>query len=324
MAGLLLWIGLQTRRHASVSRHGAPWWNADAGPASNTSIGVDVPSNPGLVVGATAGLPEVVERPDDMPPTDSVPLVITERPLPSDAPRASQVFGDTVASVGTALTVEPVPASRLTADELIDLEQQAAFFVALGQDDSAVDLLNAFLRGNGGASPLPYLQLLEIHRRRGEREAHERIRERYERRFGNSLPGWADELVPATSIEDHAEVIEQIESAWADPANAMRLIESMLVDGDRPAASFDLSSFGDLQFLYLLARSLRELDVPAGATVDLLLPLSLTGESLAVVDSTSSRSNAVESPADSICSTASNVDLELDFLPPRADPKPDE
>ena len=45
----------------------------------------------------------------------------------------------------------------------------------LGQDEAAIDLLVEHLRQSGGGSPLPYLKLLEIHRRRDERRDYERI-----------------------------------------------------------------------------------------------------------------------------------------------------
>ena len=64
---------------------------------------------------------------------------------------------------------------ELSVDELIDLEQQADFFIALAQDEAAIDLLMGQLRHSGGASPMPYLKLLEIYRRRGDSDAHERI-----------------------------------------------------------------------------------------------------------------------------------------------------
>ena len=62
-----------------------------------------------------------------------------------------------------------VPARELSVEELIDLEQQADFFVVLGQDEAAIDLLMEHVRSSGGASPMPYLKLLEIYRRRGDR-----------------------------------------------------------------------------------------------------------------------------------------------------------
>ena len=66
-------------------------------------------------------------------------------------------------------------------EELIDLEQQAEFYVVLGQDEAAIALLTAHLSEIGAASPLPFLQLLEIHQRRGDRAAYEAVREDYQR-----------------------------------------------------------------------------------------------------------------------------------------------
>ncbi len=110
--------------------------------------------------------------------------------------------------------------------------------------------------------------------------------------------------------------MRQIESVWADPPEAMKLIESLLVSSDPAAVPLDLAALTDLQFLYLLARAVREFedqpDQPsAESTVDLLLPLSHQDEHRSVVAS-----------VDSGFSTPSDIDLELDFLPPRNDPKP--
>ncbi|MFM9914538.1 MAG: FimV family protein [Rhizobacter sp.] len=309
-AVLLLWIGLLVGRRNSTSRSGLPWWNGDTGSVSPRPGETTVALKPVFVPSAMASLPDALEISDDTPTTDPVPLVIAEPSPPFGAEPAA-------------------PPSVLTADELIDLEQQAEFFVALGQDDSAVDLLNAFLRGSGGASPLPYLKLLEIHRRRGERNAYDRIRERHERRFGNSSPTWADEPVTEGAIEDHPQVMRQIESVWANPPEAMKLIESLLVSDDRSASLLDLASLTDLQFLYLLARSVREVedlaaqDVPE-PTVDLLLPLSHLDDPRSVVEAaTRSASISGENGAtvDSGFSSRSDIDLELDLVPPPAETK---
>ncbi|MCU0774585.1 MAG: hypothetical protein MUC74_08750, partial [Ideonella sp.] len=81
---------------------------------------------------------------------------------------------ETIKAAAPAMAAEP--RREVTVEELIDLEQQADFFIVLGQDEAAIDVLMGHLRSTGGASPLPYLKLLEIYRRRGDREAYERIR----------------------------------------------------------------------------------------------------------------------------------------------------
>ena len=110
------------------------------------------------------------------------------------------------------------PRRPVSVEELIDLEQQAEFFVVLGQDEAAIDLLMDHLRGTGGISPLPYLKLLEIYRRRGEREPYERIRERFNRRFNAYAPEWDADLSKSRALEDYPHVMQRLRGAVAEPA----------------------------------------------------------------------------------------------------------
>jgi pilus assembly protein FimV len=230
----------------------------------------------------------------------ATPATAPAAPAPSRPPVAAPPFSDTAVLAGARTRAEPVrSALPVTADALIDLEQQAEFFVALGQEDTAVDLLDGFSRGAGGACPMPYLMLLDIHRRRGDRDAHAAVRERYEKRFNRVSPAWDDQPAVATSMADHAQEMRRIESVWNDPPAAMRLVESLLVHGGTPAEAFDLHCLSELRFLYLLARDHSDIEPPPVEPVDLLLPLS---------------------PLTSAKPVGTAVDLELDFLPPASTP----
>ncbi len=226
----------------------------------------------------------------------ATPWVAAPAAVPSPSSVVESPFTETAVLSSTRTRADPVrSALPVTADALIDLEQQAEFFVALGQEDTAVDLLDGFSRGAGGACPFPYLMLLAIHRRRGDSVAHAAVRERHEKRFKRASPAWEGQPAAATSIADHAEEMRRIESVWSDPAAAMRLVESLLVHGGTPAEAFDLHCLGELQFLYLLARDHSEIDAPPAEPVDVLLPLS---------------------PAATARPVGTAVDLELDFLAP--------
>ena len=226
----------------------------------------------------------------------ATPWVAAPAAVPSPSSVVESPFTETAVLSSTRTRADPVrSALPVTADALIDLEQQAEFFVALGQEDTAVDLLDGFSRGAGGACPFPYLMLLAIHRRRGDSVAHAAVRERHEKRFNRASPAWEGQPAAATSIADHAEEMRRIESVWSDPAAAMRLVESLLVHGGTPAEAFDLHCLGELQFLYLLARDHSEIDAPPAEPVDVLLPLS---------------------PAATARPVGTAVDLELDFLAP--------
>jgi hypothetical protein len=161
----------------------------------------------------------------------------------------------------------------MSAEELIDLDQQVEFFVVLGQDDAAVDLLMGHVRSTGGVSPLPYLKLMEIYRRRGERDPYDRIRERFNRRFNAYAIEW-DEHDPSKERdleEGYAELLTRLQSLWSAPAEAMAALDGALFRRNQ-GPPFDVPAYRDLLFLYGIARDLAERDVrPEG--VDLLLPM---------------------------------------------------
>ncbi len=163
------------------------------------------------------------------------------------------------------------PRRPMTAEELIDLEQQVEFFVVLGQDDAAIDLLMGHVRSTGGVSPLPYLKLLEIYRRRNEQEPYERLRDRFNRRFNGHVPAWDTELDSGDGLEGHPEALASLQAQWAAPSKLMDLLDEMLFhrDSGRP---FAVPAYRELLFLYGIARDLCERESPNGG-VDLLLPL---------------------------------------------------
>jgi pilus assembly protein FimV len=178
------------------------------------------------------------------------------------------------AAEATATGRRPAPADpEMAVEELIDLEQQAEFFVVLGQDQAAIDLLTGHLDSAGAASPLPYLKLLEIHRRRGDREASERIRERFNRRFNAYAPEWQADPLQGRSLVDYPAVLSNLQRLWSTPARAMRALEASLFRRDGVDSTFDLPAYRELLFLYALARDLSEREDPAPG-VDLLLPLA--------------------------------------------------
>jgi len=169
----------------------------------------------------------------------------------------------------------PEPAPReLSVEELLDLEQQADFFIALGQEDAAVDLLMSHLRSAGGQSPLPYTKLLEIYKRQGDRSAYERTRARFNRRFNAYAPDWDTGPTAGRSLEDYPETVELLEGAWASPIDAMAILEGLLFKRDDTSELFDLPAYRDVLVLYSLARDLWQNGGGYGsAQIDVLLPL---------------------------------------------------
>jgi hypothetical protein len=166
------------------------------------------------------------------------------------------------------------PARELSVEELIDLEQQAEFFVVLGQDEAAIELLMSHVRNDGGISPLPYLKLLEIYKRRGDADAYERIRDRFNRRFNAYAPDWSSDLQQGQALEAYPETVQRLQELWASPAKAMETLAAALFRRGPADQTYDLPAYRELLFLYAIARDFEEHGVPdLGREVDLLLPM---------------------------------------------------
>ncbi len=167
----------------------------------------------------------------------------------------------------------------MTVDELLDLEQQVDFFLVLGQDNDAIDLLMSHVGGAGSMSPIPYLKLLDIYRMQGDQPAFERVGERFAQRFGVAPPHWHLDGLQPRSIEQYPAALEDLSQHWASASRALAWLEVAIFRSGDLGKVFDLQAYDDLIFLYLVARDLVstgssqsqgliDLDLAAGSDAD--------------------------------------------------------
>jgi pilus assembly protein FimV len=162
---------------------------------------------------------------------------------------------------------------ELTMEELIDLEQQAEFFVVLGQDEAAMTLLDAYIDGSGGMSPLPYLQLLEIHQRRGEQAQYDRVRQSFNERFNANAPDWSSDLHLGRTLDDYPQTVAMLQSLWTTPLSAMQALDNLLFRRQDAEHTFDFPAYRELLFLYSIAREISGNVETDSGSIDLFLPL---------------------------------------------------
>ena len=198
------------------------------------------------------------------PFTQPMPDSFTVAPLPAD---------DTSGSPQAFPPAATASSRELSVDELIDLELQADFFIVLGQDEAAIDLLMSHVRSTGGVSPMPYIKLLEIYRRQGDFNSYERIRERFNRRFNADVPGSDVDPGQGLSVEDYPEILSALIRVWAVPVQAVEQLGQWLARSGAGGPAFDLPAYAELLFLHALARDLAEHDTSDGS-IDVLLPLA--------------------------------------------------
>jgi len=150
------------------------------------------------------------------------------------------------------------PVREMTVEELIDLEQQAEFFVVLGQDGAAIELLEGHVQSGAGASPLPCLKLLEIYKRLDRRDDYERVQTVFNERFNGYAPTWDANLQHGLSLEDYPGVVERIQSLWGQPKKSMGLLQQSILRPNDSTESFELPAYRELLMLYSIVRDLSD------------------------------------------------------------------
>ncbi|MDP9045186.1 MAG: hypothetical protein M3O01_10330, partial [Pseudomonadota bacterium] len=251
----------------------AQWWAGPAPIPAPSDVRLAPLTEP-VVAAVTQPAPSVA-----VPDAFATPTVVDDAEEPPAHVSLSTRPAPFVSSMLSPITLSPEPPRELSVEELIDLEQQAEFFVVLGQDDAAIELLMNHVRSDGGISPLPYLKLLEIYRRLGDRDAYHRIRERFNRRFNAYAPDWESDLQQGRTLLDYPDTLARLQGLWSAPGRVMETLDASLFRRNHTDETFDLPAYRELLFLYSVARDLAEHDgVAPTARVDVLLPLGDLGE----------------------------------------------
>jgi pilus assembly protein FimV len=203
-----------------------------------------------------------------------------------------QRMSEAAASANAANPGEETRPLSSPMEELIDLEQQAEFFAVLGQDDAAIALLDGHLHSVGATSPLPYLQLLEIHQRRGDQTAYEKVRRSFERQFKAIAPEWSADIHFGRSLDEYPQAVARLQAIWAMPLHAMESLDGLIFRRSENDESFDFPAYRDLLFLYSIARDRAGAVDTEHGPIDLLLPfddaptepMPVSGDSMFAVD----------------------------------------
>ena len=141
------------------------------------------------------------------------------------------------------------------AEELVDIQQQADFFMSLGQTEQAIDVLESHIRHNEETSALVWLDLLAIYRALKRREDYELLRGDFQRVFNAEVPAY--DVTPTVSggLEDYPRALSRISALWPSP-KVMDVIEESIFrkPGTGDGEPFDLEAYRELVMLYNLGR----------------------------------------------------------------------
>ena len=139
--------------------------------------------------------------------------------------------------------------------ELLDVRQQADFFMALGEHQKAIDVLTTRIAQVGESSPLVCLDLLRIYYKLGRESEFEFMRQEFNNWFTGRVPVIDDFGNEGRSLEKYPKVIDQIVALWPDP-RVLEYIENCIYHHSTDAyePDFDLLAYRDLLLLHGIAK----------------------------------------------------------------------
>lgn len=167
-----------------------------------------------------------------------------------------------------ARALEGAAVRPVNTEELFDVQQQSDFFLSLGQQDQAIDVLREHIAANPGTSALAYLDLLRIYHSLDRREDYARLAEEFERAFNADVPPFDKYTDAGKGLEHYPSALARIESQWPAPST-LALIEELIFrkPGVHEEGAFDLAAYQELLLLYALAKEVIEPDAAPPAEV---------------------------------------------------------
>lgn len=265
-----VWM-FRRQRHES---DGSPWWRADSGtddgpeslPASSERVATSleqmggslgrVGANPHVVAPSVAPAPGVVDIDLELDfsgldaPDSSNKVGVTEE-ISNDSADASghRDFSHSLSSGLRAVNTQ----------EMLDIRQQAEFFMTLGQHDDAIALLEGHVADSVELNPSIYLDLLKIFHTLSRKAEFDKYRKEFNAVFSGQVSTYADFLQVGKSLEDYPVLCEELTRIWPS-REALEFLESCLVRQPRVESPVlvDLEAFKDLLLLHAVGRRLVE------------------------------------------------------------------
>lgn len=149
-------------------------------------------------------------------------------------------------------------ARGVNVEELFDIQQQADFFISLGQNDQAIEVLENHIRENAQTSPLVYLDLLKLYHRQEKRTEYRDLTDEFTRLFNADVPKFDAFKDETRGIEAYEATLSQIVSCWQTDRILKVIEDSVLREAGRTSETLDLEAYRELLLLHSIAKDLSD------------------------------------------------------------------
>jgi hypothetical protein len=234
LAGWLLWQWRRARRLENVNR----WFEEPREPALAKFV-------PGAPVAPAVAV--------DVPAGDTEPGGLGQA-------AATAIARATASGWGSLPQAEFQPSAGGTSrmvgvQELIDVHDKADFFLALGQHDQAIAVLESHVHDQVETSALAWMDLLEMYHKLGRRNDYDRLRAEFRQRFSVQVPDFDHFDQPTSSLENYGRALSRIVALWPSQRVLTVIEESIFRKPGLPGAEpFSLEAYRELVLLYHIAK----------------------------------------------------------------------
>lgn len=173
---------------------------------------------------------------------DAVPVA------PPKPPAAAPMSASASASASALHIVNP--------EELFDVQQQAEFFVSVGEHQQAIEVLRKHIAQHRETSPLAYLELLRLYHTLSRVEEFTQLRKQFMGSFNAQVPEFTAFHRTGRMLYHYTDALAEIEADWTSPA-VLLLLEKLLFrrTGAEAVEPFDLAAYDDLLLLLSIAQT---------------------------------------------------------------------
>ena len=149
------------------------------------------------------------------------------------------------------------------AVELFDVQQQADFFVSLGQYEQAINVLRSNIGENSQTSAVVYLELFSLYHQLKRQADYDALRKDFNQFFNVKIPDMDLYNDSSRGLETYQVVLTRIKFLWNSP-KILDVIETYILK--KPDVDFDvfeLEAYRELLLLYAVAKEIISSVAPA-------------------------------------------------------------
>ena len=158
---------------------------------------------------------------------------------------------------------------HISVEQILDIRQQAEFFVSLGQTERALQILKKQIAESFEPNPLVYLDLITLYHALGMKTEFRECREMFHLLFNGVIPDFPAFNREGHDLEAYPDVLTTLVPLWPR-REALAFLSACIFHDEKaqPRFTYDLAAFRDLLLLHALVEvPVTDQPVPAGASL---------------------------------------------------------